>query len=520
MTAKRFTAPDMRRALQLVREQLGDDAVIIHNKIAPEGVELIATTAAAVDAQVGRVEPADHRMAPSAGTLSTTPADTVEPEAPHPGHRAAVHKTIRGRVRDLGRLERFGWGHSSKTKASKTTASKTTASKKTASGETSMEADQAFSVTLSQVESAEAVGEENKQPASATSGSQRAADRYELVMPKPNQRVLSSSATSTRAVDSAVIHTLREEVNLLRCLLQSQNAERCQEQFEYTQPLRAYLLQQLLAAGFMPKLAREWVGVVETERSLKAAWKNILHTMLMRLPIETSEWFEPNTAVALVGPTGSGKTSTIGKLAAQYVAAHGADSLAIITTDAYRLGAHDQLRTLTRILGVPLTIVDDHVSLKRALDTYVNRRNVLIDTAGLNQRDPAWQQQLTELAACQQRVKHYLVVSTTNQFSMHIKALTDYRSLSVSGCILTKLDEAVRLGDSLSAVIDAKLPVAYVTTGIRMPDDLNRAEALPLIKQALAAVRGSCVDPESVTACFVDEGCDPRTHAMPQSPVV
>ena len=128
--------------------------------------------------------------------------------------------------------------------------------------------------------------------------------------------------------------------------------------------------------------------------------------------------------------------------------------------------------------------------------------------------------QLAELASCQQRVKHYLVVSATHQYAVHAKALADYHSLSVSGCVLTKLDESARLGDSLSAIIQANLPVAYVTTGIRIPDDVRRADALPLIKQALLSVRDTALDPDSLTACFDEALLGVRGQRVVEAPLL
>jgi flagellar biosynthesis protein FlhF len=224
--------------------------------------------------------------------------------------------------------------------------------------------------------------------------------------------------------------------------------------------------------------------------------------MLAALPVATEGLFKHHDAVALVGPTGAGKTATIGKLAAAFVLNGKAQDLAIISTDAYRIGAQDQLRTLCDILGVPLTMVDDHLSLRRALERYSGRRKVLVDTAGLTQQDDAWRLQLKELESCCQKVANYMVVSTTNQLAVHVKALQEYASLPLAGCILTKLDECGRLGDSLSAVIQAQLPIAFTTSGMRIPEDLDCADGLKLIKQSLAGSLGDACDPVLAQSCF------------------
>jgi flagellar biosynthesis protein FlhF len=186
-----------------------------------------------------------------------------------------------------------------------------------------------------------------------------------------------------------------------------------------------------------------------------------------------------------VGPTGSGKTTTIGKLAARYVLKHGSDSLALVTTDRYRVAAHEQLFVFGRILNVPVRVVDETHSLDDILDELSDRHLVLIDTAGLTSSDKGYQEQLAELARSHHNVKTHLVVSATSQPRIMKSVWHCYKMANLAGCVMTKIDEALTLGESLGFVMETGLPVAYYTDGQKIPEDLHHAEAVPLVRLAV-----------------------------------
>ncbi|MBY6070696.1 flagellar biosynthesis protein FlhF [Marinobacter salsuginis] len=218
---------------------------------------------------------------------------------------------------------------------------------------------------------------------------------------------------------------------------------------------------------------------------LEDGWKQSLKMLCTGVRTSRMEWLDEGGAYALVGPTGSGKTTTMGKLAARYVLKHGSDSLALVTTDRYRVAAHEQLFVFGRILNVPVRVVDEAHSLDDILDELSDRHLVLIDTAGLTSSDKGYQEQLAELARSHHNVKTHLVVSATSQPRIMKSVWHCYKMANLAGCVMTKIDEALTLGESLGFVMETGLPVAYYTDGQKIPEDLHHAEAVPLVRLAV-----------------------------------
>jgi flagellar biosynthesis protein FlhF len=189
--------------------------------------------------------------------------------------------------------------------------------------------------------------------------------------------------------------------------------------------------------------------------------------------------------IALVGPAGMGKTTTLAKLAARYVLKYGAQHVALVSLDSYRIGAQEQLKTLGRILNVPVTLVDPGQSLTQALAPLARKRVVLIDSAGLPASDPALHMQLETLASRGIKARNYLVLAATSQNQVLKAAYHSYKRCGLAGCILTKLDEATSLGEVLGLAIGQRLPVAYLTDGPRIPDDLQVPRSHQLVSRAV-----------------------------------
>jgi flagellar biosynthesis protein FlhF len=195
---------------------------------------------------------------------------------------------------------------------------------------------------------------------------------------------------------------------------------------------------------------------------------------------------EEGGVVAFVGPAGMGKTTTLAKLAANYVLKYGPQSLALVSMDSFRIGAQEQIKTLGRILDVPVTLVDPGQSLAQALAPLARKRLVLIDTAGMPANDPALKVQLEALANRQLKIRNYLVLGVTSQSQVLKAAYHSYRRCGLSGCVLTKLDEAASLGEALGLAISQRLPVAYIADGPRIPDDLHPARSHQLVSRAVS----------------------------------
>jgi flagellar biosynthesis protein FlhF len=192
---------------------------------------------------------------------------------------------------------------------------------------------------------------------------------------------------------------------------------------------------------------------------------------------------------ALVGPTGVGKTTSTAKLAARCVMRHGPDKLALITTDAYRIGAHEQLRIYGKILGVMVHSVKDEADLRIALKELKNKHTVLIDTVGVSQRDQMVTEQVSMLQGAGANVKRLLCLNATATQETLSEVVRAYQGSGLAGCIMTKLDEAAAIGNVLDVVIRQKLNLFYVSNGQRVPEDLHLADPAYLIDRAFKLKR-------------------------------
>ena len=216
------------------------------------------------------------------------------------------------------------------------------------------------------------------------------------------------------------------------------------------------------------------------------------------------EPLEDGGVIAMVGPAGMGKTTTLAKLAARYVLKYGAQNIALVSMDSYRIGAQEQLKTLGRILNVPVTHVAPGQSLGQTLEPLVRKRVVLVDTAGLQASDPALRLQLESLAGRGIKSKNYLVLATTSQKQVLAAAYHSYKRCGLAGCILTKLDETASLGEVLSLAISHELPVAYLTDGPRIPDDLHLPRRHQLVSRAVSVQMQEEPSEEAMADMFAD----------------
>jgi Mrp family chromosome partitioning ATPase len=187
---------------------------------------------------------------------------------------------------------------------------------------------------------------------------------------------------------------------------------------------------------------------------------------------------------ALVGPTGVGKTTSTAKLAARCVMRHGPEKLALITTDAYRIGGHEQLRIYGKILGVMVHSVKDEADLRIALKELKNKHTVLIDTVGVSQRDQMVAEQVAMLSGAGTDVKRLLCLNATATGETLNEVVRAYQGSGLAGCIMTKLDEAATIGNVLDVVIRQKLNLFYIANGQRVPEDLHLADPQLLIDRA------------------------------------
>ncbi|WP_456417534.1 flagellar biosynthesis protein FlhF [Thiolapillus sp.] len=289
--------------------------------------------------------------------------------------------------------------------------------------------------------------------------------------------------------DSSSLESIQKELKALRSFMEAPLLQFGWGEMRKVQPLRANLLKRLMALGLAPDLCREIVEQVVSHGQIDNGWTESLKLLAGMVPVADDDLLHDGGVIALVGPTGVGKTTTVAKLAARFALRHGRRHVALVTTDSYRIGAHEQLRTYGRILGIPVQTAGDRDELAAVLNHAQDRKLVLIDTAGVSQRDLHLMEKLSSLSLGEQRIRNYLVLSATGQTQVQNEVIKSFRKAGLHRCILTKMDEASNLGGTLATLIQHGLAAAYIADGQQVPDDLHPARAEKLVKHAVGLMQ-------------------------------
>lgn len=321
-----------------------------------------------------------------------------------------------------------------------------------------------------------------------------------------------SSETERRQGGDNAWYQMQQELRSMRDLIEQQYTNFSWQQYRVQKPAQAAMWRRLQRLGLDADIVRELLAddlastgaasSVPTGKNANDVWQSLMVKLSGRIPVCDSDLIESGGIFAFVGPTGAGKTTTIGKLAARYVLDHGNNDIALVTTDGYRIGAHEQLRTLARILNVPCKIVSGQRDLASVLYEVRHCKVVLIDSAGLNARAPELRQQLAGLEALGDRVKVVQVLAANSQQQVLSNALRAYRTKNLSACVLTKLDEACSLGECISLIIANQLPLAYVADGQAIPGDLAMGSGKALVSRAIGLAKHNEGNEEQIAQAF------------------
>ncbi|MBY0574216.1 MAG: flagellar biosynthesis protein FlhF [Undibacterium sp.] len=305
-------------------------------------------------------------------------------------------------------------------------------------------------------------------------------------VPQPETEI-----TSIATVGQAELAQMMNEIRSMRGMLENKISEISWLNTQQRSPHKAEILKEMLATGFSASLSRFLIEKLpEGDSQVQGlAWiKAILSKNLCTISNE-SELLEKGGVYALVGPTGVGKTTTTAKLAARCVMRHGPSKLALITTDGYRIGGYEQLRIYGKILGVMVHSVKDESDLRIALAELKNKHTVLIDTVGVSQRDKMVAEQVAMLSGAGTEVKRLLCLNATSTGETLSEVVRAYQGKDLTGCILTKLDEAATIGGALDVAIRQKLNIYYVASGQRVPEDLHVVNKQYLVDRAFKLKR-------------------------------
>jgi len=463
LNVKRFTARNSREALRLVREALGDDAVVVSTKPSAGGVEVVAMP----PETIGRLEAMSTEQAapePAPALVATSAADDAE--------RLSMSTLS---FQDYVRTRMLRRRQASLAATAPATPTSTVAT------------------TIAAAAAA---------PAAATAAPQSTAAQGRADLHLADDIVVADIAPSKPVSSAAPVFVVAEPAPHLDAAgaLQREQAllaelravkELIEERFGalafmeklQRRPAEARLAQKLLDCGFSPILVRKMAEGFRAEPGDENEWAAQVLEKNLRTAGADEAIEQRGGVFALIGATGVGKTTTTAKIAAAFAARHGAGQLGLITLDAYRLGAQEQLRGYGRILGVPVHTAHDRASLDDLLELLAGKKMVLIDTAGMAQRDERTRELLEMLS--HRSVQRLLVVNAASQGETIDDVLVAYRASTCAGMVLSKIDEAIKLGPALDAAIRHRLTVLGVANGQRVPEDWHRLSANALVQRAL-----------------------------------
>jgi flagellar biosynthesis protein FlhF len=325
---------------------------------------------------------------------------------------------------------------------------------------------------------------------------------------KAVQEPVSATQQVKWSQDPAIV-AMRDEIKQLRGLLENQLAHLAWGDLNRREPLHAGVMRRFSGMELDTALIERVSAPTVHARDEEHAWQLALSELAASVPVAEHDVMDQGGIVALVGSTGVGKTTSVAKLAARYVLRHGQRHVALVSTDSYRIGAHEQLKTYGRLLGVPVQIASDHRELRSALNSLTDKRLVLIDTAGMSQRDVRLSEQFATLANSGIPIRTLLVLSATAHPSVLDETVDAFSCVALEGAILTKLDEAARLGGVLSTLINQQLPLMFVTNGQRVPEDMHPARAQKLVQKAAELMLSSDLPAESL---MIEKFGGVRTH--------
>ncbi len=479
MKIKRYVAKDMRTALAQIKEELGAEAVIMSNKKIPEGVELMAavdsvehTNNAAIPTETEKPTLSNSSMtANQAKVEREMPQDTVSlgSNAQSTSLHAAANE--QGGLSAL--LNREIQKNATKEQEIVNLQSNETAPQTNLSAEEASIKEQLKSFT------------DRLQQSSNTTVptiAQSSMMQSPTDMIDPNN---TAPALPTEQVSQQDFDTMKNEMLAIRQLLEHQVSGLMWQDLAQKDPTKAMLIERLTALGLSEEIAEQVAGFVPKQADQEQAWQLALNLVTQQLNTTNNDIITQGGIVALVGPTGVGKTTTIAKLAARFAQVHGSDSVALISTDTFRIAGFEQLQTYGRIIGCQVKIAKDKQSLDGLIQEFVNKKLVLIDTAGMGQRDLRLAEHLTTLISnTRVRIRNYLVLAANTQQSVMQENVERFNKIPLVGCIYTKLDESLSIGEMISTAIKNTLPVGYLTDGQRVPEDIKVANAEKLVMLA------------------------------------
>ncbi len=517
MKIKRFVAADMRSAMNLVRKEHGPDAVILSNRRIEEGIEIVAAANYDESAVQRALEASRRDIAPPPAPKPRTAADAVIAAVTRRRSNTPAPEPVAATTSAVAALARAAVGATGRTLDSADEIVPTRGSSgfaatlaRAAVNEPALP-EQIFapfaeaivapapaSATSAnrahfQIDPPHEAHHESPAPAvqppplptaavadvqpGITASEPAPAEASDQASPAPVQA--PAPALTLVAQDDAEIRQLRQEVAGMRHVIEREMNRFTDERLRGC-PVRATALDLMDEYGFDAGLARDVAMQIPLETEAHRGRGLMLGLISRKLPIAPVDPLEEGGVIALVGPTGAGKTTTIAKLASRFAEKHAPRDVALVTTDTTRIGAREQLYGYGRQLGIAVHEANSGTDLDQLLERLKDYKLVLIDTAGLGPRDRALAAQLQWLRAARQ-VRTLLVLPANTSFGDMDEVVRRFGAANLQGLVLSKLDETGRFGNALSVAVDHALPITWVTDGQDVPEDLHRASAANLV---------------------------------------
>jgi flagellar biosynthesis protein FlhF len=523
MKIKRFVAADMRSAMNLVRKEHGPDAVILSNRRIEEGIEIVAAANYDESAVQRALEASRRDVAPPPAPKPRTAADAVIAAVTRRRSSTPAPEPVAATTSAVAALARAAVGATGRTLDSADEVVPTRGSTgfaatlaRAAVNEPSLP-EQIFAPFAEAIvapalapavaapanrarfqidpphEAHHGVHHESPAPAvqppplptATVADPQPAIAACEpaladaSVEAAPAPTLAPAPVLTVVAQDDAEIRQLRQEVAGMRQVIEREMNRFTDERLRGC-PVRATALDLMDEYGFDAGLARDVAMQIPLETEAHRGRGLMLGLISRKLPIAPVDPLEEGGVIALVGPTGAGKTTTIAKLASRFAEKHAPRDVALVTTDTTRIGAREQLYGYGRQLGIAVHEANSGTDLDQLLERLKDYKLVLIDTAGLGPRDRALAAQLQWLRAARQ-VRTLLVLPANTSFGDMDEVVRRFGAANLQGLVLSKLDETGRFGNALSVAVDHSLPITWVTDGQDVPEDLHRASAANLV---------------------------------------
>lgn len=467
MQAKRFTAADMRRALDMVKEEFGEDAIILSTERTSKGVEVTASveetivnTAAESSLSFNQPSMQEQKVATAASRFKSIPTAASPLAADEKGYQPFSN-------RDIG----------------------------LASGKTREQLAEEMDFANRRMRAAQEAGSLTLESWADQQTPQR------NIQNKKDDNSATKQESRNRDLEISRLHNEIADMRNTIELQLSHMAETQERQFieatssfskEDASPIVASIKQQLEYLGLTKSCNQQLIKSIKKNKmpdtNKQLLWTHVLAELAKNIPNNISDPVAKGGMYAFLGTTGVGKTTTIAKLAARYVMQHGAEGVVLLTTDNYRIASHNQLTSLAKILNVTVQVVEDFQQLPSYIKQLRHSKLVLIDTPGMGYADPLLKSHLHVLRECK-GVENVLVLSANSQYQMMKASLHSYRMVGLRYCVMTKLDECASLGDAISVMSDHEVPLAYITDGQSVPEDIAVLKPSQLVSRAVDMLR-------------------------------